>query len=190
MKTQLKSLLRALGAVVLLAAPNPASAYYDPGVQRWINRDPAADAGFLVFPVSESSRAPKGETADYAFLKNDPINRSDGAGLRVTWFGGWRDNDVPPKDRDIYNACMSQFEGRRFCASACATAVGCFATGEALGSVVPGVGNVTLGVIGAVGGFVGGWGTGYYLTTVADTVCKRLAKQLTDIWAGLSASTE
>ena len=43
MKTQLKSLLLPLMLLVLLSPPNLASAYYDPGVQRWINRDPIGE---------------------------------------------------------------------------------------------------------------------------------------------------
>jgi len=42
MKTQSKALVWTLALLALLSATNLASAYYDPGVQRWINRDPLA----------------------------------------------------------------------------------------------------------------------------------------------------
>jgi hypothetical protein len=38
-----KLLVRLLALTALLSAPSLASAYYDPGVQRWINRDPLGD---------------------------------------------------------------------------------------------------------------------------------------------------
>ena len=40
MKTQLKALFGCVVLLAALSAPHLASAYYDPGVQRWINRDP------------------------------------------------------------------------------------------------------------------------------------------------------
>jgi len=43
MKTQMKPLLSFLILLALLSGPHLASAYYDPGVQRWINRDPAEE---------------------------------------------------------------------------------------------------------------------------------------------------
>jgi hypothetical protein len=47
MKTQMKPLLRTLAVLALISASNPASAYYDPGVQRWINRNPIEEVGGL-----------------------------------------------------------------------------------------------------------------------------------------------
>jgi hypothetical protein len=45
MKTEMKLLLRLLTPLALFSAPHLASAYYDPGLQRWINRDPITEAG-------------------------------------------------------------------------------------------------------------------------------------------------
>ena len=43
MKTYITRLLWALALLAVLSATNPASAHYDPGTQRWINRDPLGD---------------------------------------------------------------------------------------------------------------------------------------------------
>jgi hypothetical protein len=48
MKTQMKPMIWSLALLALFSTPHLASAYYDPGVQRWINRDPLAG----VVPVS------------------------------------------------------------------------------------------------------------------------------------------
>jgi hypothetical protein len=45
MKTAMKSAIRFLTLVGLFSAPHLASAYYDPGVQRWINRDTRGNDG-------------------------------------------------------------------------------------------------------------------------------------------------
>jgi uncharacterized protein RhaS with RHS repeats len=99
MKTQMKHTIWFLTLLALLAAPHLASAYYDPGVQRWINRDPVEERGGLNL---------------YAFVVNNPIGRADSYGLKL-WvctrptiiFGGvgthayfWDDrNGIPLKDR-------------------------------------------------------------------------------------------
>lgn len=72
MKTQMKPTIWFLTLLVLVCAPHPASAYYDPGVQRWINRDPVAEVGGLNL---------------YAFLRNAPVTSADALGLRWwSWF--------------------------------------------------------------------------------------------------------
>jgi hypothetical protein len=57
-----------LSVLALLSAAPAASAYYDPGVQRWINRDPAG----------------KEEGVNlYAFAENNPLSHHDPLGLAV-----------------------------------------------------------------------------------------------------------
>ena len=46
MKIKMKRLLGFLTLLALFSVPRLASAYYDPGVQRWINRDPLGESGF------------------------------------------------------------------------------------------------------------------------------------------------
>ncbi len=56
----------ALGVVLLTLSVQTSVAYYDPGVQRWINRDPILEAGGV---------------NQYAYVANRPQNRMDPVGL-------------------------------------------------------------------------------------------------------------
>lgn len=60
-----KAMLR-VGLVVL--GVQVASAYFDPGVQRWVNRDPVMEAGGV---------------NQYAYVANQPQNRMDPVGLNA-----------------------------------------------------------------------------------------------------------
>ena len=44
MNAHVKALLRLVTLLALLSVGQMASAYYDPGVQRWINRDPLGES--------------------------------------------------------------------------------------------------------------------------------------------------
>jgi uncharacterized protein RhaS with RHS repeats len=66
MKVQTKPLIRFLTLLALLAAPHLASAYYDPGVQRWINRDPIQEGGGMNV---------------YTYVLNEPSMQVDPLGL-------------------------------------------------------------------------------------------------------------
>ena len=70
MKTQIERLLWSVVLVAGFSAPHLASAYYDPGVQRWINRDALQEEGGANL---------------YAFVANTPLNSADAFGL---YFGG------------------------------------------------------------------------------------------------------
>ncbi len=67
-----------LTLLALFSAPPLASAYYDPGVQRWINRDPMQEAGGM---------------NPYQFIGNSPVSFVDTDGL---WKWPW---DRPSKPR-------------------------------------------------------------------------------------------
>ena len=69
MKAQLRPPLWALSLLALLSTANLASAYYDPGVQRWINRDPMTEDGDLNL---------------YRFVGNTVPNAVDAKGLVET----------------------------------------------------------------------------------------------------------
>jgi RHS repeat-associated protein len=69
-----------LTLVALLAAPHLASAYYDPGVQRWLNRDPVAEKGFELLRGGDGYGG-AGAANLYAFAANDPADRIDALGL-------------------------------------------------------------------------------------------------------------
>lgn len=102
-------MLRLLTVLALLSAAPQAWAYYDPGVQRWLNRDPAMEQGFelvrlqnrisSVAPISRPAYAnlrveigPESPPSDnaysyadspnlYALTVNSPVNYIDGLGL-------------------------------------------------------------------------------------------------------------
>jgi hypothetical protein len=66
-----------------MALPN-ASAYYDPGVQRWINRDPINERGFMRATVTKGGDAEDDLTL-YTFVGNKPTYRIDRYGLSI-WY--------------------------------------------------------------------------------------------------------
>jgi len=86
MKTQMEPLLRASALLALLSVTNLASAYYDPGVQRWISRDPIREPGFDLVRRHQR-RASRGEPNRYIFVLNNPERWVDYDGL---WHSGGR----------------------------------------------------------------------------------------------------
>jgi RHS repeat-associated protein len=54
--------------------------FYDPNLQRWINRDPINEIGFSTFSRAGWGSG-RGERNLFAFLWNDPGNRQDALGL-------------------------------------------------------------------------------------------------------------
>jgi RHS repeat-associated protein len=74
--------------LLLLLSGQAAPAYYDPGVQRWINRDPVEESGFRRLhgpgPASESE-----EAYPYRYADNDPLYHTDAFGLMIGDYGNW-----------------------------------------------------------------------------------------------------
>lgn len=108
MITQMKHTIRFLPLLALLAAPHLASAYYDPGVQRWLNRDSIDELGFTLVtsgrqpiptvdvdddePGNGSSTRPSRSTELnlYAFVENRPTTEVDPFGLLLGFgYGNW-----------------------------------------------------------------------------------------------------
>jgi hypothetical protein len=86
MKTCTNASLRLLSVLALLSVAPQASAYYDPGVQRWINRDPLTD---IAIPTSDSrslffvfgARAETWGGANiYEFVRNNSLIAVDADG--------------------------------------------------------------------------------------------------------------
>lgn len=71
MKTQIRPLLKLLALLALFSAPHPTPAYYDPGVQRWITRDPLETAEIAQGPNC------------YAFVENDAVRHWDADGREL-----------------------------------------------------------------------------------------------------------
>jgi hypothetical protein len=76
MKLQLMWLRAGFLVLVLWACPRQAAAYYDPGVQCWINRDPIAETG---------------DGNLYRFAQNGPLDSVDPQGTTIR-----RGDDGPP----------------------------------------------------------------------------------------------
>src|SRR5438128_2573342 len=61
--------------------------FYDPNLQRWLNRDPIGELGFTVIPRARPVRSPNKSNL-YYFLANEPINHIDPYGLRKYYYDG------------------------------------------------------------------------------------------------------
>jgi hypothetical protein len=91
----MKPIIRFLTLLILLSAPHLASAYYDPGVQRWINRDPVVDLGVVRLCTPPTAARLAGRALDlYSFVRNRPLESRDGFGL---WEQGIEDAEYQLK---------------------------------------------------------------------------------------------
>jgi RHS repeat-associated protein len=131
--------------LTLFSAPQLASAYYDPGVQRWINRDPLWDFGFEKVRgdgVSGVADSPN----QYEFVGNAPITSTDPLGLEYgTGFAA-------------YQQCTNDCEGIR---------VPC----KIAGALISIFGGGTLGPPFGKGGGVIGAACGAIIGKPLDQVC-------------------
>jgi RHS repeat-associated protein len=75
-----KQLTSSLTLVILLAATHLASAFYDPSLGRWLNRDPIGDSGFDAIRAHASSLLVDDHNR-HRFVSNNPINNNDYLGL-------------------------------------------------------------------------------------------------------------
>jgi hypothetical protein len=80
MKTHNHILITTILVYLWFGLAGPASGFYDPSVQRWINRDPIGESGF------ETGRGFVGRgwilvSHDHAFVLNKPVNLRDAFGL-------------------------------------------------------------------------------------------------------------
>lgn len=86
-KEIMKSSVTSLLFLLLLLLPIPrASAYYDPGVQRWVNRDPINEPGFEALPRRTGAVVLMGATQSpslFTFVGNRPVRGLDTFGLQM-----------------------------------------------------------------------------------------------------------
>src|SRR3974390_1244218 len=84
MKTYRNAWLRLLSVVSLLSAVPLAWAYYDPGVQRWINRDPIGEVGLSVVLSGGDPNIAQGDWPNlFTLVLNNPSGFTDSFGLEV-----------------------------------------------------------------------------------------------------------
>jgi len=74
--------------LILFFSTLTASAYYDPAMQRWLNRDPLGETGFEALGTERWNSLPSDSANCYVFLRNNPVSFVDLSGLAV--------NDPPP----------------------------------------------------------------------------------------------
>jgi RHS repeat-associated protein len=67
--------------LLTLASGHVARAFYDPGMQRWINRDPVYEPGFVLLEGTKRAWQPPSEVDLYAFVRNNPLSFIDPYGL-------------------------------------------------------------------------------------------------------------
>jgi RHS repeat-associated protein len=116
--------------------------YYDQSTGRFIAEDPIEFDGGKNF---------------YRYVGNNPISRTDPRGLRVTWYGAFRDDDVPGPEKACYNDCTQRLDVIPALAGIWGGATSGLAAGVVLGSPALGVGAVPGAVIGTVIGTAGGY---------------------------------
>ena len=72
-----------VGLLLILTSLRTTSAYYDPGVQRWINRDPYGEPGFELLRHQRQSVLGDGRNC-CVFVENDPVTSIDADGTQIT----------------------------------------------------------------------------------------------------------
>jgi len=117
MKTRLFRSL--LAAAFLCVGANAALAFYDPGVQRWINRDPLGELGFEILGGGAVGVPADGPNL-YGFVGNSPtyevdafgLKRDCGAELNQCWRDCW--SSSPP-----WPAVKGKSSHYRYCDALC-----------------------------------------------------------------------
>jgi hypothetical protein len=100
--------------LTLFGSLHTANAYYDPGIQRWINRDPLEDQGFIIsqpyaqyaiiLPIAELK-----EGANlFAFVHSEPIRSIDSYGTTV-YYCACIINIIPPPCKSIPDIITAPF---------------------------------------------------------------------------------
>ena len=131
MKTSWCLLKLSLLFISLWACPRPAHAYYDPGIQRWISRDPIGEPGFRG-PQGLAAPAPARLLSEYVVVANTPISVIDPHGLTPL--------------ADCFANCLQQSQNRM---------EGCKSVANTVGSLFASGGAVVGGVMGIEGGLAG-----------------------------------
>ena len=68
-------------AFVTLLCATSASAFYDPGTQRWLNRDPVKEVGVSLIAARDLTADLAVYESLYCFVQNEPTDKADPWGL-------------------------------------------------------------------------------------------------------------
>jgi RHS repeat-associated protein len=160
MNSRHKKLARILVSLILfLTTLQIATAYYDPGVQRWINRDPFGEVGFEKQRgglVRLEGNGPNG----YHFVHNRPVCKTDILGLSEC--------------TDECKRSAQNRQGSINCFANYAGAIG--AAGGFVGGGLYGAGRgraISTAIIGAIGGAL--WWVGSELVGTAGNLAAYVA---------------
>jgi hypothetical protein len=106
-----------LALVLLLLTLRPAFAFYDPGVQRWLNRDPFPELGFQE-SLSPAIARPRHshDASAYAFVMNTPENAADAWGL-TPMFKGCRQKEIDAINKTLKADCAKAPDCAKKCRS-------------------------------------------------------------------------
>lgn len=115
MKAKTNAVLIVVALLAYWVGLSNASAFYDPGTQRWLNRDPLGDKGFSSITKRPSPIYIKPVELHqgpdlYCALKNSPLDDFDVLGLGPGGCGsGWNQPIVPdkPGGYDFTSACQT-----------------------------------------------------------------------------------
>jgi len=87
--------------------------FYDPNLQRWLNRDPIVETGFELLRATKQSVSNE-DLNLYLFDRNDSVNRIDPLGLKCVtpfaygnWCGYFRTGHGGPPIDDVDAACKN-----------------------------------------------------------------------------------
>ena len=111
MKPLKRKLASSLTLFILLSTTQLASAFYDPSLGRWINRDPVEEIAF-------QNQTRRHRSADYFrgnlywCMVNNPINKLDSWGLQIRFDSGCGEQEI----QDIRDALSDSCDRARNCA--------------------------------------------------------------------------
>src|SRR5437899_3025973 len=81
MKSITSRITRAIPLLLVIWTAHTAQAWYDPGLQRWINRDPINELGFEASHEVAARQTSSNDLGAYLFARNNPVNHVDPNGL-------------------------------------------------------------------------------------------------------------
>ena len=132
--------------------------YYNTSIARFVSEDPIRFGGGQNF---------------YSYVGNNPIAHTDPLGLRVTWYGAFRNDDVPEAERPCYDDCTMHLDWMPPVAGIWGGFVTGVVAGAILGSPGLGIGAVPGAIIGGVVSTADALWASYQVADFIDRDCKR-----------------
>ena len=125
MKPLKRKFASSLALLVFLSATQLASAFYDPSLGRWLNRDPIREPGFENVCRSRLPNVSGDGPNQYWFVRNQPVSGWDSFGLKrdcsgeqIQCFRNCYKNTCPFEDSDS-TAGQNKAARYRYCQDLC-----------------------------------------------------------------------